>query len=118
MNTGNFGGLFDDKKRESADVEVPVVAYARRTGFMADKFTSPSRRSVPDYLFTVGFFCFLIEFKHPDKKCEATPGQAKDHAKRRKNGTIVFVCNDLEEGKKIIDRMWAYASDLGATNLI
>lgn len=118
MKTGNFGGLFDDKSRESADVEKPVVSYARRKGFMADKFTSPSRRSVPDYLFTIGFFCFFIEFKNPSKPCKATPAQEKDHIKRRKNGSIVFVCNDVDEGRKIINKMWKYASDLGATNLI
>lgn len=101
-------GLFDDLDQDKEkDVEGAVVRYARKVGFIAEKFTSPSRRSVPDDLFTVDFFFFLIEFKNPNKPCKATPKQQEDHDKRRVKGCTVFVCNDVDEGKRIVDEQWA-----------
>lgn len=104
-NTGNFGGLFDDKITEAV-VQTKVVTCARGLGFGAEKFSSPAKRSVPDYLFTAGIFHFFIEFKAPGK--EATDAQTEDHNKRRGRGELVFVCDDIEEGKTIVRNMWAY----------
>ena len=69
-------------KREllEKDIENAVCNYAKnRYNMKVEKFTSPSRRSVPDRLFTVpckhpGGFMFFIEFKAPGK--EATKTQA------------------------------------------
>lgn len=107
-NTGNFGGLFDDNITEAV-VQKKVVSYARSLGFGAEKFSSPAKRSVPDYLFTAGIFHFFIEFKAPGK--EATEAQAKDHNKRRDRGELVFVCDDIEEGKLLVRKMRRYYSD-------
>lgn len=87
------------------DIEQPVCRYARnRHKMLAEKFTSPAKRSVPDQLFTNRFgFMFLIEFKAPGKK--PTPKQLKDHQKRRDRGVKVFVVDNIEEGKVIIDQM-------------
>ncbi|ATN93268.1 hypothetical protein [Marinobacter phage PS6] len=98
------------------DVEDPVCRYARnRHGMKAEKFTSPSRRAVPDRLFSVktkspGGFAFFIEFKAPGK--EATEKQAKDHKERRKMGFKVFVVDDITRGKRIVDAMAAFAAEL------
>lgn len=87
------------------DIEQPVCRYARNCHKMkVEKFTSPSRRSVPDQLFTNRYgFMFFIEFKAPGK--EPTPSQRKDHEDRRKRGVKVFVVDNVEEGKKIVDTM-------------
>lgn len=106
------------KKREllEKDIEDPVCRYAKnRYGMKAEKFTSPSRRSVPDRLFSVatlrpGGFCFFIEFKAPGK--DASEKQAKDHKARREMGFKVFVVDNIERGKKIVDAMAAYAAEL------
>lgn len=98
------------------DIEKPVCRYARtRYGMKVEKFTSPSRRAVPDDLFTVpcsrpGGFMFMIEFKAPGK--EATKTQAKDHKERREMGIKVFVVDDVARGKKIVDAMYAFAAEL------
>ena len=107
-NTGNFGGLFDDKITEAV-VQTKVVTCARGLGFGAEKFSSPAKRSVPDYLFTAGIFHFFIEFKAPGK--EATDAQSDDHDKRRDRGELVFVCDDIEAGKRLVRKMWRYYSD-------
>lgn len=101
-------------KREllEKDVENPVCKYARdRHGMKAEKFTSPGRRSVPDRLFTtINAFAFFIEFKAPGKT--ATKKQVKDHNERRAMGFKVFVVDDIDQGKKIVDDMAAYAAEL------
>ena len=87
---------------EKKDVEDPVVKYARKQGYVVDKFTSPSKRSVPDDLFNApNGVLFFIEFKAPGKK--PTAKQAEDHAKRRANNALVYVVDNVEAGKGIID---------------
>lgn len=61
------------KKLLESDVQTACVAYARSKGFWARKFSSPSQRSVPDYLFgkdygVLGTVKWAEEFKAPDKK--------------------------------------------------
>lgn len=85
-----------------ADIEKKVCNYAKGKGYVVDKFTSPSKRSVPDRLFTPPCgVMFLIEFKKRGKK--PTEKQALDHEKRRKNNVFVYVVDDVEQGKQIID---------------
>jgi len=91
-----------EKKVLEKDIEAPAVAYAKRTGGMADKFTSPSKRSVPDRLMTSNEgFVYFIEFKAPGKR--ATAKQLLDHQKRRELGCVVYVIDDIDEAKAVID---------------
>lgn len=87
------------------DIEGPVCRYARtKHGMLVEKFTSPGKRSVPDDMFScTGGFVFFIEFKAPGKT--ASEKQAKDHERRRTMGFEVFVVDDIEEGKRIVDEM-------------
>lgn len=85
------------------DIEDPVCKYARkRFKMMALKFTSPQRRNVPDRIF-LGFtgLMFFIEFKAPGKK--ATEGQLREHARLIGRGHRVYVCDDVDRGKEIIN---------------
>lgn len=77
------------------DIERAFVARVRALGGMADKFTSPGKRSVPDRLVTLpGGRVLFVELKAPGKK--PTPGQLKDHARRRALGCDVRVIDTLE----------------------
>lgn len=77
------------------DVENYLVKRIKALGGMAEKFTSPARRSVPDRLVTLpqGRVVF-VELKAPGK--EPTEKQAKDHNRRRALGCEVLVIDSKE----------------------
>lgn len=92
-----------EKNILESEVEGKVKRYAKSKGVIVDKFTSPSKRSVPDDIFTFppnGWVVFF-EFKKPGAK--PTPKQEEDHAKRRAVGAHVHVVDNVEEGKRIVD---------------
>lgn len=86
-------------------IEKRVCDYARSLGVLCYKFTSPSQRSVPDRLFIMpgGRGCFFIEFKRLGQK--PTPAQEVEIAKIRRQGTAVFVVDNVHTGKEIIERL-------------
>lgn len=98
-------------KRKSApllekDIEDAVCEYAKGKGMLCYKFVSPSYRSVPDRMVIVPGddpFIFFIEFKSETGKL--TPGQNREIRRLTDAGVTVLVVNNVEEGKKLIDRM-------------
>ncbi len=83
-------------------IEEKVCAYARSLHCLVYKFTSPSRRSVPDRLFiTPGGRIFWIEFKRLKEK--PTSAQQAEITKMQKQGAFVYVADSVEAGKKMID---------------
>lgn len=83
-------------------IEQKVCDYAKSKGCLVYKFTSPSRRSVPDRMFIApGNHVWFIEFKRKGEK--PTAGQEVEIAKIRDKGGIVWVIDDVEDGKRIID---------------
>lgn len=102
------------KKVLEKDVEDPVCDYAKtKYQMMAEKFTSPAKRSVPDRLFTTTKgFMFFIEFKAPGK--EATEKQLDDHDIRRQHGVAVFVIDNVRAGKDLIDNMEWFSENIFA----
>ena len=76
------------------DIEKAFVRRVKALGGMAEKFTSPARRSVPDRIVTMpdGQIIF-VELKAPGKK--PTDAQSRDHAKRRAMGCDVRVIDSL-----------------------
>lgn len=83
-----------------ADVEATLVRRVKAAGGVAEKFTSPSKRSVPDRLVMlpidnpehraiVAQYIWFVECKRPGAK--PTPKQAEDHVKRRAMGYRVDV---------------------------
>lgn len=85
-------------------VESKVVEYAKSKGLLPYKFSSPARAAVPDRLFiTIHGTVFFIEFKRPGK--EATPAQHREHMKLRDQGVRVFVIDDVDKGKSVINIM-------------
>jgi len=78
------------------DIEAKVRAQAIAAGWLVYKFTSPSRRSVPDRLFIRGGRVAFVEFKRPGGTL--TSGQAREIERlRQKGGVEVYVCYSVEE---------------------
>ena len=76
-------------------IEKLLVARVQALGGIAEKFTSPGRRSVPDRLVILppGRVIF-VELKSPGKK--PTPAQLRDHERRRALGCDVRVIDNKE----------------------
>lgn len=83
------------------DVEAFAVALARRKGWWVRKFTSPQRRSAPDRIFAKAGRVIFVEFKAPGKA--PTPLQADEHAEMRAAGLTVYVCDNKDDFRYLID---------------
>lgn len=76
-------------------IEAALVKRAKVLGGMAEKFTSPGRRSVPDRIVTLpGGRVIFVELKAPGAK--PTENQQRDHERRRALGCDVRVIDSLE----------------------
>lgn len=76
-------------------IEAAFVARVKSLGGMAEKFTSPAKRSVPDRLVTLpGGRIVFAEIKNVGKK--PTLAQQADHARRRALGCEVVVIDTME----------------------
>jgi hypothetical protein len=83
------------------DIEKRVCDYAKSLGMLVYKFTSPSRRSVPDRLFVLpGGQVFWIEFKRKGKS--PTAAQIVEIEKIRKQGATVYVVDDETAGRCVV----------------
>lgn len=83
------------KNCSEKDVELALVRRVKALGGLCEKFTSPSRRSVPDRLVTLpGGRVVFVELKAPGKK--PTESQARDHARRIALGCEVCVIDTVE----------------------
>lgn len=77
------------------EVEQYLVRRIKALGGMAEKFTSPGRRSVPDRLVSLpGGRIVFVELKAPGKK--PTENQLRDHQRRRDMGFTVLVLDSKE----------------------
>lgn len=86
------------------DIEAAVVKHAKSLGMLVYKFTSPSRRSVPDRMFiTQAGVVFFIEMKRRGEK--PTTAQALEIAKIRAQGVKCFVVDNVADGKKVVGWM-------------
>lgn len=76
-------------------VEAALVKRVKVLGGMAEKFTSPAKRSVPDRLVSLpnGNIVF-VELKRPGAK--PTEKQTLDHDRRRALGFKVVVIDTVE----------------------
>lgn len=83
-------------------IEQKVCDYAKDRGLLVYKFTSPARAAVPDRMFVVpSGKVFFIEFKASGKK--PTVPQTREHQRLRDHGVLVFVVDNVDEGKGVID---------------
>lgn len=92
-----------DKRPLEAEIEKPAVAYGRKTGWVMRKYTSPAHRSVPDRLCMHDFGTIVfIEFKRPGE--DATALQKDEHRELRARGFIVYVIDNVEDAKRVLDK--------------
>ena len=94
-------------------IETQMRKVAVDLGFAPYKFTSPSRRSVPDRLVLapvpewireiVGQYVVFIEFKRKGRK--ATAAQQREHDYLRTLGYRVEIVDSVEQGKVILGSM-------------
>lgn len=84
------------------EIEAKVCQFAKGKGIMHYKFTSPAKRSVPDRLFILpGGASFFIEFKRAGE--HPTPSQRVEIGKLQKQGATVYVIDNVEDGKCVIN---------------
>lgn len=76
------------------DIEAYLIKRCKEIGALADKFTSPQRRSVPDRLITFGGRVLFVELKATGKK--PTEAQVRDHERRRAAGAEVVWLDSVE----------------------
>ena len=85
-------------------IEAKVCEYAKTKGALVYKFTSPARAAVPDRLFIAPdgrmWFC---EFKRGGQK--PTAAQDREHHRLRGHRVTVFVVDNVEDGKTMVDIM-------------
>ena len=87
-------------------IEKKIKDYAKSKECLAYKFTSPARRSVPDGMFITPLgTVFFIELKQLGKK--PTPGQEREIKRLQEQYVSVFIVDNVETGKQIIDDMVA-----------
>jgi len=101
------------RKVSEAQLQERCVRWARITGWWARKFSSPSQRSVPDYLFAKGETKFACEFKRPGTKPKlikrfgvvvmSTEAQYEEQVRMRQAGWFVFECDNFEEFTKYVE---------------
>lgn len=92
-----------DTRPLEKEVEGAACRYGKDTGWTMRKYTSPAHRSVPDRLCLHDFGTVIfIEFKRFGE--EATETQKEEHEHLRARGFTVYVCDNLEDAKRILDK--------------
>lgn len=98
-----FGRRSADLDKRETSVEGRAKRYARSLGYWVRKFKSPGRRSAPDDIFKHPHgVAFFIEFKALGVPPSGL--QLEEHAEMRAVGLIVYVCDNFDDAKAIIDR--------------
>ena len=84
-------------------IEAKVCDYAKERGMSVYKFTSPARSAVPDRLFIYNGRLFFVEIKRGGQK--PTAAQEREHERLRQQKINVFVIDDVEKGKWVVETM-------------
>lgn len=84
------------------EIEAAIYRHAKKLGWLCYKFTSPQRRSVPDRLFIKNGAVIFMEMKATGKK--PTKGQLREIAKLQGQGMLVYVVDNVAEGKKLLQK--------------
>lgn len=85
-------------------IEAKVCEYAKTKNVLVYKFTSPARAAVPDRMFVrPDGVIFFIEFKRGGQK--PTEAQEREHHRLRQHKVSVFVIDNVDDGKAMVDMM-------------
>lgn len=84
------------------EIEKAVKRYAESKGWLTRKWSSPGHSFVPDQIFIAPWGKIIfVEFKRFGKKPEVP--QEREHHKLRQNKAEVWVIDNIESGKEMID---------------
>ena len=83
-----------------ADIEKKACHAAKAAGWLAYKFSSPGKRSVPDRLFCKNGMAVFIEFKRPGGYL--TPKQQFEIDKLQKAGFTATCCWSVNEAMSVL----------------
>lgn len=85
-------------------IEKKICDHAKSLGYYVRKFTSPAHRSVPDRLLIApNGVVFFFEVKRRGEV--PTLAQSIEIGKITKQGVQVFVVDNVETGKRILEEM-------------
>ena len=86
------------------DVEAALGRHCRKHGILYYKWTSPAQRGVPDriLIFPNGLLRF-VELKRPGLKDNTSPQQERVFAKLKDRNHCVYIVDDIDVGKYLID---------------
>ena len=84
------------------EIEKKVTDYAKTLGWLGYKWVSPGRAGVPDRLYFQYGHVMCIEFKALGKR--ATNLQKKHHRQLAGKGILVYVIDNVTEGKHVFDQ--------------
>jgi hypothetical protein len=76
------------------DIEQYFIRRVREAGGLQRKFVSPGHKGVPDRIFALNGHVAFVELKAPGEPLRED--QAREHAKLRKAGCLVFVIDSKE----------------------
>lgn len=89
------------------DVEGDACKWAKKEGWLSYKFTSPSRRAVPDRVFIKDGIVVWVEFKKKGKK--PTTLQNKRGRDISEHGGLWFWTDDLDHFKNTLNEFYENA---------
>lgn len=83
------------------DVEASLIRYAKANHILTHKFSSPSKRGVPDRIFIHGGKVLFLEIKAPGKTPSAL--QFNEMKKIKEHGGLTNWVDNVESGKQLLD---------------
>lgn len=93
---------------KESTTEQRAIEYAKGCGVWQRKFKSANNRGLPDRIFiTPNGAVFFIEFKRPKKKARLQQKLVIDEMRENYNAKV-FVTDDIEEARSIINDMVAF----------
>lgn len=91
-----------------AKIEEAVCAFAESLGWTVRKYVTPGHKGAPDRILRRSGTVFWIEFKGPHGVLSAL--QDREIERIRRDGFKVFVIDNIDEGKRIIQEMTEFVN--------
>jgi len=97
------------QKIRETRIESRVCDYAKSNGWLVYKLPATYQKGLPDRIFLKNGYCFFIEFKAPGGSNSEI--QKRVHTLLSEQNFEVYVVDNVEEGKGIIDGITKTANE-------
>ena len=94
---------------KESPIERQVTKYAKDNDMFAVKMVSVNNAGLPDHMYLYNGVCFFIEYKKPGGRLRKL--QNAKIALIRKQGFEVFVIDNVETGKDVINAIVEYVKN-------